>query len=168
MNTQSLQIAARLGEARKLREEHAVLKRENARLRDEIASLEAHLDLAQTVLVDLGAEGRRLVLVDGWNLILGAGSRFRTREALAAHYAALVEADPALVVWIIMDGPKANTEGQGRLRITYTGGTGSQRADRFIKSVVRAAGFLGLGTKVEIHTRDKDLLKRPLAFSGKI
>ena len=168
MNTQSLQIAARLNEARKLREEHAALKRENAHLRDEIASLEAHLDLAQTVLTDLGAEGRHLVLVDGWNLILGAGSRYRTREALAAHYAELVESDPKLVAWIILDGPKANTSGQGRLRITYTGGTGSQRADRFIQSVVRAAGFLGLGDKVAIHTKDKDLLKRPLAFSGKI
>lgn len=168
MNTQSLQIAARLNEARKLREEYAALKRENARLRDELASLEAHLDLAQTLLADLGAEGRRLVLVDGWNLILGAGSEHRTREALMAHYQTLVDADPNLVVWIIFDGPKAATSGTGRLRATYTGGEGPQRADRFIKSVVRAAGFLGLGDRVDIHSRDKDLLKRPLAFSVKI
>lgn len=159
MNTQGLQIAARLSEARKLRDERDALKQENARLRDELECLTANLEFAQTLLADLQAEGSRLVLVDGWNLILGSERRFAGREELFAHYRAETAKDPLLKAWIILDGPKANTVDEGRFRVSYTGGTGGQRADRFIRKIVSAAGFLGLGERVAIHSFDKELRK---------
>lgn len=159
MNTQGLQIGARLNEARKLREERDALKQENSRLRDELECLTANLEFAQTVMSDLKAEGCRLVLVDGWNLILGAQRKFADREELMAHYREELAKDGNLRVWIVLDGPKANTMCEGRLRVSYTGGTGGQRADRFIRKVAAAARFLGLGDKVTIHTFDKELRK---------
>ena len=47
---------------------------ENTRLREENEMLKAHFDLAVLAAADLAAlpEGGKLVIVDGWNMILGA------------------------------------------------------------------------------------------------
>ena len=138
MNTQGLQIAARLSEARKLRDERDALKQENARLRDELECLTANLEFAQTLLADLQAEGSRLVLVDGWNLILGAKKEACDRDDLLAQARRNVDASGgALRVWIVLDGPRESSTSEGGVRVTYTGGEGSQRADRMIVDYVR-------------------------------
>ena len=162
VNTQGLQIAARIGEGQRLRAERDALKKENAELRDELASLKAHMDMAMLAMADLiepcrGGEVEKLVLVDGWNLILGAQREAHSKDELVRKYQAYLEEHPTHKVWIVFDGPRENVVNDGRLRISYTGGTGSQRADKFIRDFLRMAKYLGKGDMVEVRTFDKGL-----------
>jgi len=47
----------------------------------------------------------------------------------------------------------------GLVRVSYTGGEGEHRADRFICDFIRMAAYLGLAGKVSVRTNDKDFLK---------
>ena len=71
-----------------------------------------------------------------------------------------VAAHPADFVWIVYDGEYENSFAEGRVRVSYTGGKGPQRADDFIVDFVRMAKWLGLDAKIEVVTGDKELLKR--------
>ena len=59
---------------RELKAEVAKLKAENSKLHDENAQIHAHLDLALTAARDLESlpDGGKLVLVDGWNLLISS------------------------------------------------------------------------------------------------
>ena len=137
MSAQDAIIGARAVHIRELKAEIAKLRAENQRLRDEAQSLKTHFDLALVAARDLDSlgEGGRIVVLDGWNMILGSQRTAMSREELVRQ--AKVE-----------DG----------VRITYTGGTGPHRADRFVCDFLRMARWLGAADRVEVRTGDRDFL----------
>ena len=154
---------ARVTHVRELKAEIARLREENARLRDESDSLRAHFDLALLAAEDLRSlpPCGRLEVWDGWNLVLGARKEAANREDLVDQARRRVEeSGGALRVWIVLDGPKAASRAEGGVRVSYTGGGGSQRADRMIVDYVRMAAWLGLRGRVSVRTNDKDLARK--------
>ena len=107
-------------------------------------------------------KGSRFIIVDGWNMVLGDGSdprRAKSSRDLVAKWQAYLASRTGDFVWIVFDGHDDNTRQDGRLRVSYTGGSGAQRADRFICDFLRMARFQGLSHRVEVVTSDKKLLK---------
>lgn len=158
---------SRLNHVRELKTAVAKLRADNAALRDENAMLRAHLDMAIAAAADLAAlpEDGRLVFIDGWNLILGSPRVAKDREELLAQARNHLAERPQDLVWIVYDGPRANCTVEGRLRVSWTGGEGEHRADRFICDFVRMARFRGDAAKIEVRTNDRDFrreLKRLL------
>ena len=162
MSSQDIMMGARVAHVRELKAEVERLRGENTRLRGELESLRAHFDLALLAAEDLRAlpDGGRLEIWDGWNLVLGAKKEARDRDDLFAQARRKVEGEPSLFVWIVLDGPRAASGSEGRVRISYTGGEGSQRADRMIVDYVRMAAWLGLAGKVSVRTNDRDFLRQ--------
>lgn len=161
MDAQDLMLGARVAHVRELQTALARAKAENAALRDENAALWAHFDfalLAAEELRGMPPEGR-LEIWDGWNLILGAQKAARDRPTLIAQAKARLEQDEALRIWIVFDGPEERVAHEGRLRVSYTGGTGAHRADRLIVSFVRMAAYLGLADRIRVRTNDKDFAR---------
>ena len=162
MSSQEVMINSRLTHVRELKAEVSRLKELNSRLNDEMSSLKAHFSLALAAMEDLRSlpEGGRMILVDGWNFILGAKKDARSREELIALYRRHLEEHPDDFVWIVFDGPKESVANEGRLRVSYTGGVGPHRADRFICDYLRSAGYLGLAGRVDVRTNDRDLAEK--------
>lgn len=159
MNTQDLMIGAKIAKARELRLENEKLKAENAALKAEMDSLKAHFDLALIAAKDL--EKGEIEVWDGWNLILGAKKEARDKLELIAQAKVKVKGGGVgKKVWIVFDGKDENVVEEENVRISYTGGEGEQRADRFIADFVRMAVYLGLGGRVTVRTNDKELNKR--------
>ena len=150
-------IVARLARLSALNDDLARLKAENARLRDENASLRSHLALAARVLADVRALGPRgrLAIVDGWNLVLGSEREAGSADELVSMARARLAERPDDIAWIVFDGPRANAVEEGRLRVSYTGGEGAQRTDRFVCDVVRAARLAGCADKIDVVTHDR-------------
>ena len=161
MSAQDIIGNARIAHVRELKTEVARLKADNAALRDELSALRAHFDLAVLAASDLKGlpEGAHYVVIDGWNLILGAQKEAVSPEDLEAQARRHLEAHPQDFVWIVFDGPHENVRCTDRLRISYTGGTGAHRADKFICDFLRMARFCGLRDRVEVRTNDKDFLR---------
>lgn len=161
MNAQQIIGNSRVLHIRELKSEVAKLKAENAQLRDENAQLCAHFDLALTAARDLESlpDGGRLVFVDGWNMILGATRIAKDKDDLLAKARAYSAENPGDLVWIVYDGPRYSVSEEGRVRISYTGGTGEHRADKFICDFLRMARFRGEAAKIEVRTHDKDFLR---------
>lgn len=155
MSAQDLILGARVAHVRELKTEVAKLKTELAALRAEKESLEAHFAVALIAARELEEAGR-LELWDGWNLILGATKAAGDRAALEHQAREKLIAEPTLKIWIVYDGPNERVRNDGRLRVSYTGGTGPHRADRFIVDFVRMAVYLGFGEKISVRTNDKD------------
>lgn len=162
MSAQDIILGARVAHIRELKVEIEKLKSENARLHDENAALLAHLDFALIAAQDLRglSPDGRFILIDGWNLVLGSQKRAKDPAALIAQAKAHLKERPLDFIWIVFDGPKANSKTEDRLRVSYTGGTGPHRADKFICDFVRMAGYLGLSERVEVQTCDKEFLAR--------
>lgn len=161
MNAQDVILGTRVAHLRELKSEIAKLKADNAALRTENEELKSHFALALAAAEDLrrlATEGK-LVFVDGWNLILGAGSEARDPDGLVAKAKAHLAENPRDFVWIVFDGPRFDVRNEGRLRLSWTGGTGPQRADRFICDFLRMARFTGGLDRIEVRTRDKALLR---------
>ena len=169
MNTQAIIDESRLTHIRELKTAITRLKAENAALRDENAQLNAHLDFAILAARDLEtlAEGAKLVIVDGWNLILGARrfgldrsrlfAQAKDRKDLERQAKEYLVERPDDLVWLVLDGPRFATKSEGRLRVTYTGGEGVHRADRFICDFLRMALLRGVAAgRIEVITNDKD------------
>ena len=129
------------------------MRRENAALRDENASIKSHLDLAILAAEELG-KGETIELWDGWNMILDAKVEAHNLEELVAMAKAR-----GGKVWIVMDGSRENVINDGSVRVSYTGGTGEHRADRFIIDFVRMARYIGREGQVSVRTGDKDFAK---------
>ena len=172
MSAQDLILGARVAHVRELQTALAQEKAANAALRDENAALKAHFDFALLAAEDLKGmkPGERLELWDGWNLVLGAKKEARDRADLIAQAKARLAAEgaEALRVWIVFDGARESVVNDGRLRVSYTGGAGEHRADRFITAFVRMAAYLGLADRIKVRTSDKDFLrtvKRLSAFN---
>ena len=159
MGAQDVILGARVASLRELKAEVARLKAENSQLRDENAALAQHFDLALLAAEDLRTlpEGGKLIILDGWNLILGAQKTARTPEELIAQAREHLAAHPADRVWIVFDGPHENAFCDGGLRVSYTGGTGLHRADRFIVDFVRMARYRGELSRIEVRTADRGL-----------
>ena len=169
MTAQDMIEASRLARVRELQTALAKAAAENGALRAENEMLRAHFDLALLAAGDLAAlppEGR-LVIVDGWNRILGSQRTAHDRAELESQWKRHVEENPCDFVWIVYDGKDASSRQNGRLRVSYTGGEGPQRADRFICDFVRMAMWLGLSDRVTVDTDDKELRKCVEKLSGR-
>ena len=154
MSAQNIIMGSRVAHVRELKTEIEKLKAENAALRDERDSLKAHFDLALLAAMDL-KDGEPLEIWDGWNLILGAQKEAKDRDDLIAQAKASGKR-----VWIVLDGPDENVHLLGaNVRVSYTGGKGEHRADKFITDFVRMARYLGLADRVSVRTNDKDFRK---------
>lgn len=153
--------AARLVRVRELQTALAKAAAENLRLRTENEMLAAHFDLAVLAANDLAAlpPDGRLVIVDGWNMILGANKVAKDRAELVAQAHAHVAEHPSDFVWIVLDGPHVSSVVEDRVRVSYTGGVGAHRADRFICDFLRMARFRGDLRRIEVRTYDKDFRK---------
>ena len=150
MTAQDFILGARVAHLRELKTEIERLKRDNAVLRDENQAIRSHLDLALLALAELQtSEG--LEIWDGWNLILGAGRVASSRADLVAQAKATGRR-----VWIVFDGHDERVRNDGLVRVSYTGGSGDHRADRFIIDFIRAAVYLGLKGKIILRTDDRD------------
>ena len=160
MNAQDVILGARVAHVRELKTEVERLKSESAALRDELQSLRAHFGQALLAAEDLKAipEGGRLEIWDGWNLILGAKRRAASREELIAQaHDRVAKAGTGLKVWIVFDGKDEHvSSADGGVRVSYSGGVGAHRADRFIRDFVRMAAYLGLADRLSVVTDDRD------------
>ena len=161
MNAQDMIEAARLVRVRELQTALTKAAAENLRLKTENEMLFAHFDLAVLAANDLAAlpPGGRLVIVDGWNMILGANKVAKDRAELVAQAKAHVAEHPSDFVWIVLDGPRASSSVDGRVRVSYTGGVGAHRADKFICDFLKMARFRGDIRRIEVRTDDKDFKK---------
>ena len=157
MGSQDQMLASRLARLSMIKDELARVKAENARLRDEMASLRSHFDLALLAAADLAAlpPGGRLVIFDGWNLVLGANRIASSRDELIGIAKKRLAENPGDFAWIVFDGPAARSTLDGRLRVTYTGGEGSQRTDRLVCDFLRMAALSGRSGEVEVVTDDR-------------
>ena len=153
--------AARLVRVRELQTALTKAAAENLRLKTENEMLFAHFDLAILAANDLAAlpPDGRLVIVDGWNMILGANKVAKDRAELVAQAKAHVAEHPSDFVWIVLDGPRASSTVDGRVRVSYTGGVGAHRADKFICDFLKMARFRGDIRRIEVRTDDKDFKK---------
>ena len=170
MNAQQIIGDGRVLHIRELKTEVAKLKAENTRLRDENAQLLAHFDLALTAARDLESlpEGGKLVFVDGWNMILGATKVAKDKDDLLAKAKAYCADNPKDLVWIVYDGPRFSVSCEDRIRISYTGGSGEHRADKFICDFLRMARFRGDISRIEVRTNDKDFLRDIARIRGEV
>ena len=161
MNAQDMIEAARLVRVRELQTALTKAAAENLRLKTENEMLFAHFDLAILAANDLAAlpPDGRLVIVDGLNMILGADKVAKDRADLVAQAKAHVAEHPSDFVWIVLDGPRASSRVDGRVRVSYTGGVGAHRADKFICDFLRMARFRGDLGRIEVRTNDKDFRK---------
>ena len=153
--------AARLVRVRELQTALTKAAAENLRLKTENEMLFAHFDLAVLAANDLAAlpPDGRLVIVDGWNMILGANKVAKDRAELVAQAKAHVAEHPSDFVWIVLDGPRTSSSVDGRVRVSYTGGVGAHRADKFICDFLKMARFRGDIRRIEVRTDDKDFKK---------
>ena len=160
MNAQDVILGTRVVHVRELKAEIARLKAENSRLNAENEELRSHFALALLAAEDLRRlpEGGRFVVVDGWNLVLAADREASDRDGLVRQIRDHLSAHPLDFAWIVFDGSRENTDEEGRLRISYTGGVGAQRADRMICDFLRMARFSGDISRIDVRTHDKDLL----------
>jgi hypothetical protein len=158
MGAQDLILGARVAHLRELKSEVARLKAECAALRDENAALNAHMSLAALAARDLAAlpPDGRLVIVDGWNLILGARKEAKDPADLLAQAKRRVAERPSDRVWIVFDGPRESSRVDGGVRISYTGGKGPHRADRLVCDYLRMARLSGDVSRIEVVTNDRD------------
>lgn len=152
MSAQDVIMGSRVAHVRELKREIERLRADKAALQAERDALRAHLDLAALAAMDL-RDGEPLEIWDGWNLILGAQRAARDRAALIAQAQAAGRR-----IWIVFDGHEESVRQEGLVRVSYTGGTGGHRADRFIVDFVRMARYLGLSGRVSVRTGDKDFL----------
>lgn len=157
MTAQQIMQDSRLVRVRALQNEVARLKTELAQARAERESLQRHFAealLAARDADELGPDGT-LLIVDGWNAVLGS-VRFPSREALTAAVKAWLAERPANRAWIVFDGSEAAGGREERLRVSYTGGTGAHRADRLVCDYLRMRCFAGAPGRVCVMTEDKD------------
>jgi hypothetical protein len=160
-SAQSIIQTSHLANMRALKADNSRLAAENARLKDEMASLRSHFDLALAVAAELQGGGE-IELWDGWNLLLGAVKAAKDRRELIEQ----AKAHP-VPVWIVFDGHDERVAVDGKVRVSYTGGDGAQRADRFICDYLRMARYFGFSDRVSVRTNDKKLAKEAAAIKAR-
>ena len=151
-----------------LKDEVARLKAELARAREERDSLRQHFALALLAAQDaerIGPDGTMLI-VDGWNAILGSENIGGQRDRLAQLAREWLASRPADRAWLVFDGHEENGSAEGRLRISYTGGTGAHRADKLVCDYLRMRRYAGACGNVTVVTNDKDFRKEAERFGA--
>ena len=146
---------------RALKDEVSRLKGELARACEERDSLRQHFALALLAARDadlLDVRGT-LLIVDGWNAILGSENIGGQRDRLAQLARGWLAAHPDGRAWIVFDGPNESGCVEDRLRISYTGGSGAHRADRLVCDYLRMRQYGGQKGRVVVVTNDKDFRK---------
>ena len=155
MNSNDVIRDTRVVHVRELKAEIARLKSDLSAALDELGAWRAHFDLAVLAARDAAAvpPGGRIVIVDGCNMLFNV---FHRDRAVLLAAAAKVESG---FTWVVFDGPCENAETDGRMRVSYTGGTGTQRADRLIVDYIRMLRRAGDAHEVVLVTGDKDFRK---------
>ena len=169
MTAQQIMQDLHVARIRALKDEVARLKAELARAREEHDSLRRHFALALLAAQDaerIGPDGT-LLIVDGWNAILGSENVGGQRDRLTQLARAWLAAHPADRAWIVFDGHEANGSVEGRLRVSYTGGTGAHRADRLVCDYLRMRRYAGASGNVTVVTNDKDFRKEAERLGAK-
>ena len=169
MTAQQIMQDLHVARIRALKDEVARLKAELARARGEHDSLRWHFALALLAAQDaerIGPDGT-LLIVDGWNAILGSENVGGQRDRLTQLARAWLAAHPADRAWIVFDGHEANGSAEGRLRVSYTGGTGAHRADRLVCDYLRMRRYAGASGNVTVVTNDKDFRKEAERLGAK-
>lgn len=168
MTANDILNGTRVAHVRELKSEVARLREDLARTQAELESLRSHFDLALAAArdADLLPEGGRLLVVDGWNALLGSASilppdarRACAAEkecALRSRVRAWLEAHPLDRAWIVFDGGRAGGTAEDRLHVTFTGGTGPHRADRMVCDYLRMRRLAGATHAVTVLTEDRD------------
>ena len=168
MTANDILNGTRVAHVRELKAEVSRLKEELARTHAELESLRSHFDLALAAArdADLLPEGGVLLVVDGWNALLGSASVLppdarRTHpgekaDALRALVRAWLEAHPPDRAWIVFVGGRAGGRTEDRLHTTFTGGTGPHRADRMVCDYLRMRQLAGATHNVVVLTEDRD------------
>ena len=180
MTAQQIMQDSHLTRIRALRDEVTRLKAELARTSEELDCLRQHFALALLAAQDAEriAHGGALLIVDGWNAILGSvrlhGLAPRAeanadetsdkpprqgpgwRKHLAAAVQKWLDGRPKDHAWIVFDGARASGKTKGRLRISYTGGSGAHRADRLVCDYLRMRQYSGQKGCVIVVTNDKE------------
>lgn len=154
MDAQDIIYGSRATHVRELQTEVTRLKAENSELRKELETMHAHFDQALVAALEL-RDGGELELWDGWNLILGSERQAKDRDELFSQAQATGKR-----IWIVYDGQDERVVNEGLVRVSYTGGTGEHRADKFICDFVRMARYLGLAERVTVRTHDKGFMKK--------
>ena len=169
MTAQQIMQDLHVARIRALKDEVARLKAELARARGEHDSLRRHFALALLAAQDaerIGPDGT-LLIVDGWNAILGSENVGGQRDRLTQLARAWLAAHPADRAWIVFDGHEANGSAEGRLRVSYTGGTGAHRADRLVCDYLRMRRYAGASGNVTVVTNDKDFRREAERLGAK-
>ena len=157
-----------LTHVRELKTEVARLNEELLRTHAELDALRSHFALALAAMRDADhlPVGGRLAIIDGWNALLGSASILTPeerhaepsakRERLDAIVQAWLAAHPLDAAWIVFDGARADGHVEGRLRVSFTGGTGPHRADRMVCDYLRMRRLSGAAHDVMVFTEDED------------
>ena len=180
MTTNEIFMGARVAHVRELKAEVARLREELSRTRSELESLRNHFALALEAARDADSlpVGARLLVVDGWNAVLGSvsvippserrGGSDELEEALCRRVRAWLAAHPSDAAWIVFDGSKAGGRAEPRLRISYTGGSGAHRADRMVCDYLRMRRLSGASHTVLVATQDKDFRREALSLGAEV
>lgn len=159
---------SRVAHVRELKAEVARLREELAQTRAELEGLRSHFALALEAARDADRipAGGRLVIVDGWNALLGSASVLppaerrlpipEKEERLRALVRTRLDAHPLDFAWIVFDGARPGGTSEDRLRITFTGGEGPHRADRLVCDYLRMRRLSGSAQTVLVVTDDRD------------
>jgi len=170
MTSNDIFLGARVARVRELKDENARLKASLEHEKAARSALDRHMALAVLAARDAASlpPGGRIVVLDGWNIVLGArpghaarrppSTPHERRSALAAHAIAFARAHEDAMVWTVYDGAEEGASVPApRVRVSYTGGEGSQRADRLILDFLRVLGLSGQSVRVTLVTGDRDL-----------
>lgn len=182
MTAANIIMDARVAHVRELKTELAKVKARLVSAESDRDVLVSHFALALTALHDFERLpcDAQFCIIDGWNAILhnrnvsklssenvsklkaeflqGIGI-VHTHDAVEAESGECC--DSPIDTWVIFDGADERSSKHGRYRISYTGGVGSQRADRLIVDYVHAAKILGLDvSRITVKTSDKELVKK--------
>ena len=176
MKSNDIVNEARMLHLRELKTSLAETKKRLQKVESDKDLLLAHFPLALAAIYDFRnlPDDKELRIIDGWNAILKEKnlaklskddiSRLK-KEYLSRQGISIPSVEnaklPPVSSWIVFDGKDAHSYRSGDSRITYTGGTGSHRADRMILDFVNAAKILGLDlSRIIVETADKDLSKK--------
>ena len=166
---------ARVAHVRELKAEIASLKASLAAAQAACAAWESHFALALAAARDAERlpDGGDVLILDGWNIVFN--SKFKVPDDPHAGKQRLIDAMRAYAqgrtaefVWLVFDGAEENSSAEGALRISYTGGEGTQRADRLVTDYVRLMRMTGQKVSVTVVTNDKTFAKGVAALGAEV
>ena len=166
---------ARVARVRELKDEVARLKAELAAAQQACAMWSIHFATALAAArdVDRLPPGGVLRVLDGWNIVFnskfkGEGDAHLGKQRLIDAVRAYAPQHPNEFVWLVFDGADANADAEGNFRVSYTGGEGEQRADRFVTDYLRLLRLEGRHVPVTVVTNDKTFGRKAVELGATI